>query len=223
VVKKKVDLGGKFKHWAGCTLNNYSQEDIDWFETVLQPMATYYVVGKEVGEKGTPHLQFMFSLKKPMFLKKMVALFLKIPHIEMKRTKVSMERASNYCKKGEQSKAEWKKHHEDGKNYGKNADFFEWGELPDDPNVAGGAATKQKYEDAWENASQDKFEDIDAELKIKHYNTLKKVCKDKRKKPATLNHSDADTPNEWIYGKTEIFGLTKRLMNHLKEDLSRFV
>lgn len=36
-----------------------------------------------------------------------------------------------YCMKGQQSKAEWEKEHENGPNWGKNADFWEYGTLPE--------------------------------------------------------------------------------------------
>jgi len=37
--------------------------------------------------------------------------------------------AANYCKKGEQSKAEWRQEGTNGKNYGKNAIVYEFGRL----------------------------------------------------------------------------------------------
>lgn len=40
------------KHWAGCTLNNYTDTDLVKFEVCIQPIATWYIVGKEVGESG---------------------------------------------------------------------------------------------------------------------------------------------------------------------------
>ena len=47
----------------------------------------------------------------------------------MEEREGSSLRASNYCKKGEQSKEEWKEHHEEGPNFGKNSIFEEKGEL----------------------------------------------------------------------------------------------
>jgi len=40
----------KAKHWAGCTLNNYTPQDEARFLANIQPLADYYVYGKEVIE-----------------------------------------------------------------------------------------------------------------------------------------------------------------------------
>lgn len=88
------------KHWAGCTLNNYTPLDIMTFAVAVQPLADYYVYGKEVGENGTPHLQFMVCFKKQMYLSQITKLFQSKPHWEIKHSKSSMKRASDYCKKG---------------------------------------------------------------------------------------------------------------------------
>jgi len=43
------------------TLNNYTPEDVAWLRTVNAKL-NYLIVGHEVGENGTPHLQIYFQL-----------------------------------------------------------------------------------------------------------------------------------------------------------------
>lgn len=86
------------KFWCG-TLNNYDEEDFVFITLLCERKLhglTYGVVGREIGESGTPHLQayFEFDVKKRLStLKK----FLVSYHLE--RRKGSAVEASDYCKK----------------------------------------------------------------------------------------------------------------------------
>lgn len=90
----------------------------------------YLIAAKEVGESGTPHIQGYCELTKPPIkfnrLKK-VALFSKA-HIEKRAG--TAKKAADYCRKGEQSHAEWTEEGIKGPNFGKNAIILEeFGEL----------------------------------------------------------------------------------------------
>jgi len=87
----------KAKHWAGCTLNNYTAQDEAKFIVLIQPLADYYVYGREVGDSGTPHLQFMVCFKKQTSLT--ACLKIHKCHWEVKSSKSTMVEASDYCKK----------------------------------------------------------------------------------------------------------------------------
>jgi len=191
------------KHWAGCTLNNYTPTDEAKFLTLIQPKADYYIYGKEVGENGTPHLQFMLCLKTRIKLSGLKKIF-PTAHLEIKSKFSSMADASNYCKKGDQSHAEWLLHKTAGPNFGVNANFIEWGVLPKDQQVAGGQAVKDKFAEAKACAEEDRLDDIDPEILIKHYTNLKRIRSDKRNKkiPTDLNWiRGKDCPNVWYWGK----------------------
>lgn len=111
------------------TWNNYPIDGVEQCQKFFES-AQYYVIGKEVGESGTPHLQMYVYFKNAVSFDSLQKKLNKC-HIERKCPKSTPKRASDYCKKGEQTKAEWHALHETGPNFGKNADFIEEGELPE--------------------------------------------------------------------------------------------
>ena len=87
---------------------------------------TYCVFGVERGELGTQHLQGYVEFKdKKLF--GTVQKQLEYSHFEPRWSTAAA--AANYCKKGEQSKAEWKTYQEEGPHWGMNAVVEEWGEI----------------------------------------------------------------------------------------------
>jgi len=91
--------GPKAKHWAGCTLNNPTAADEACWLAKIQPLADYYVYGKEIGASGTPHFQFMVCFKTQKALTAVKKLFPTQAHWEMKLSTSTMKQASDYCKK----------------------------------------------------------------------------------------------------------------------------
>jgi len=82
------------KHWA-FTLNNYTDDDLSRFSQPI-PGTTYHVVGLEVGESGTPHLQGHVS----MAVKKRLAFMRSLipgAHLTVAR---NLAASILYCKKG---------------------------------------------------------------------------------------------------------------------------
>lgn len=92
------------------THNNYEDGDIEKIKA--WDGIAYGVIGKEVGESGTPHLQGYIKLAKRSALKtvtdKLQELLGRRPHCE--KTRGSPKQASDYCKK--------------------DGDFVEWGDMP---------------------------------------------------------------------------------------------
>ncbi|ALE29606.1 replication associated protein [Lake Sarah-associated circular virus-10] len=91
------------------TLNNYTEEEYDVIHSLSLSQYKYIVVGKEVGESGTNHLQgyiYFVNAKSMSAVKKMIS---KRCHLES--AKGSPLQAATYCKKD-------------------NNDYYENGELP---------------------------------------------------------------------------------------------
>lgn len=76
------------------TLNNYSNDEYQHLLSL--DIFKYLIVGREVGEQGTPHLQGYGTLKNRMRVKKLKG-FLKRYHIE--KRKGTHAQAADYCKK----------------------------------------------------------------------------------------------------------------------------
>ncbi len=92
--KKKAPAQGQRLRNVCFTWNNYP----DGWETVLQgmPNATYVIVGEEIGEEGTKHLQGYAELSKQTYfsvLKKWC------PQMHLESRRGSQTQAIDYCKK----------------------------------------------------------------------------------------------------------------------------
>lgn len=55
--------GSKRFYWD-IVLNNYTLEECESVKVIFDEIADAYIIGKEVGSQGTPHLQMMIKLKK---------------------------------------------------------------------------------------------------------------------------------------------------------------
>lgn len=180
------------KHWV-FTVNNYGDEDCSQFED-LKEFATYYVYGKEISDSGTEHLQCYFAFKKTIYLTQLKRYWPR-GHFEVMQTK-RPEIAANYCKKGEQSHEEWSKLGTKGPNFGKNAEWTEFGEISESQAAAGNRENKNIWIEARENAMQGNFEKIPPHILIPNYGSFKKFHFDHQPRPEDLD----DCCGEWIWG-----------------------
>lgn len=81
------------------TLNNYSDTEFSNIKNFCAECAKEYIVGEEIGENNTPHLQGYMSLKKKLRITSLH----KIPGFErchFEETKGSKEQNFKYCSKG---------------------------------------------------------------------------------------------------------------------------
>jgi len=191
----------KAKHWAGCTMPNPTDADFKAIEAI-KPLVDYFVFGKEIGAGGLAHLQFMVCFKTQRTLTAVKKLFPTQAHWEVKSSRSTMKRSSDYCKKGDQSKDEWEEWHEAGIHFGQNADFIEYGTLPLDQKTAGLKVIADNYADTIAKAKTGNIEDILPEHQLKYYGTIKKMQADHKKMPENLTWKDNEPPNLWIHGKT---------------------
>lgn len=81
------------KRWC-FTLNNYSDEE---FSRILEIPSKYLVVGKEVGESGTPHLQGFIIFETNQRFNHVKNLIGTRAHLEVARG--TSQQASQYCQK----------------------------------------------------------------------------------------------------------------------------
>lgn len=155
------------------TLNNYTDPDAADADA-LQQATVYTVMGKEVGEQGTPHLQGYSYFKQPQTLKKMKEY---LPRAHFEPARGTPQQAADYCKK--------------------EGSFMEFGTLPMSQKRKGELG-KEFWDDVLEKAKRGKFEEIDSKVQISHYRSLKAIAADHRTMPDDLDCHD----NLWYWGDT---------------------
>jgi len=160
----------KFKNYV-FTLNNYSVEE----EEALKKLECKYICfGKEIAPTTkTPHLQGMVCFQNQRSFDQVKSIFPIRTHLEPMRGRV--EQSQVYCKK--------------------DGTWFENG-IPPQSNKKNGEIEKERYEDAWKLAKEGKIEEIDADLRIRHYHTIKRIYKDYQVRPEDKDH----TTGYWFHG-----------------------
>lgn len=152
------------------TWNNYPEDA----EKYLRSLAgvKYCCGGYEVGESGTPHIQgwIVFQVQKVWST---IHKVLPGCHVEAARCE---EALLKYCQK-------------DGK-------WFEFGTRPVSKKRKGEMEV-ERYQRAWDLAKEGKLDEVDADLRVRHYSTLKRIRADN---PPPVESLDGDLANEWIYG-----------------------
>lgn len=166
-----MSVNPKNRKWC-FTINNYTEEELNHIKEGDE--YRYVIIGKEVGEGGTPHLQGFIVFNNHRRLNSVKSVVGARAHLEIARG--SVEQNVRYCSK--------------------EGDYLESGERPAS-QAEKGAANKRRYEDAWNAASEGNLDEIDADLRIRHYSTLKRIRMDKI---AERNLEDTLDTMDWYCG-----------------------
>lgn len=152
----------KTRAWA-FTINNYNADE----ERILHELqCQYIVVGREVGELGTPHLQGYVYFSTQRYLNG-VKNILRRAHWEEARADANTN--FNYCSKG--------------------GDFWTRGDMPM-TQAAKGKVEQERWKTAWIEAKNGNLDAIDYDIRFRHYSTIKQVAKDYMAKPADNDKMD---------------------------------
>jgi len=168
-------MSGVSKRWC-FTINNPEKKKEEYSEEWKQ-FVRYLIMGDEIGESGTSHIQgFAYFLvdKRLSALKKLHP----TAHWEIARG--SNAQAAEYCKK--------------------DGHFIVIGELPGDKGDAGGAANQRRYITALDSARRADIDTIDADLLVRHYNTWNRIAQDYAAIPLSLP-SDSKV-GYWVWGQS---------------------
>lgn len=172
-----------------CVINNYTTQDIAWFD---QLVTRYRCYGLEVASTGTPHIQGYMYFTSPRSFAAVKACH-PIAHWEVAKGTPAQNRT--YCFKGEMTKEEWDDQGAAHPKYGTDARTFEDGDLPaqgtrSDIAVLAEAAANQ--------ATDSQLFDLAPKTYIQCYRALAHVRAIKRKKP-----EDCPCEGHWFVGSTE--------------------
>lgn len=172
------------------TYNNYDEGGI----ARIQALQTKYLVfGKEVGESGTPHLQGLVVFSNARSVTAVRKLLVGC-HVEVAKDAV---KAAVYCKKGVQAHSEWSELGVDGPDYGKEADIYERGAAPMS-QAEKGEANKERWKRAFESAKAGEFDEIDADIRLKYFGTIKRIRAEYQNELPSMEKLDF----HWFVGTT---------------------
>lgn len=152
------------------TINNYTQQD---FTDCWNAKCTYLTYGREVGAEGTPHLQGYIYCKNVVAR---TAVSKMLPRAAIFKQKGTCDQAINYC-------------HED------DLIPFSKGKRPMSQKEKGDTQAN-RWKRTRQLAREGNEDDIDDELYLRYYSTIKKIKVEHAPKPATLDN----TVGHWYVG-----------------------
>lgn len=163
----------KSRSWC-FTINNYTEQE---YESLFEDhnSVKYMIVGKEVGENQTPHLQGYVWCKNQIRMATVKTIVGSRAHLEI--AKGNHEQNFKYCSK--------------------DGDFKEVGTRPIMPKQKG-EMERKRYADAWDLAKAGEMESIDADIRMRYYGTIKRIRHDTLTSRGGLE--DTEEQMEWYYG-----------------------
>jgi len=157
------------------TLNNYSE---DVYQHLLSVECKYVVIGKEVGESGTPHLQGFISFKDAKSLSSLKKINVHA-HWEMCKGLPSQNRT--YCIK--------------------DGNFEEVGTIPKDPTDKG-KMEQEAWADALKCVQEGRLEDVRPDILCRNLKQVEYAADRIRANKRKLEDLSGEVVNEWIWGPT---------------------
>lgn len=156
------------RNWC-FTLNNPTEAEASLF---ANSDYKYFIIGKEVGESGTPHFQgyIIFKTNKRLSAVKKIS---ERAHWEPRRG--THEEARDYCKK--------------------DGDFQQAGEEPLS-STDKGQGEKRRWEEAFQLAKEGRIDEVPGDIALRCYRTLKEIAKDHLSLPPSIDLLE----NEWHWG-----------------------
>lgn len=167
------------RHWC-FTHNNYTDDQYDVYVAFELPY--HVVIGKEVGEEGTPHLQGYFAFKNAVTG---ASLMNRFPDAWFNPC-VLPAKYVEYCKK-------------DGVVYERGEPVLSGR----DRGCAGGDANRNRWDHARQLAMLGKVGEIESELMVKHYRSFQAIAKDFQTRPDHLPAGSGKI-GVWFYGSTGV-------------------
>lgn len=152
-------------------MNNYTPET---YEAIKAIDCKYLVVGREIGDSGTPHLQGYIVFLNQKTLSAAKSQIPQNPHLEVAAG--NSKQNFDYCTKEDE-------------------EFFEKGDRPLTPKEKGDTEYK-RYERAWEQAKAGDIDEIDPDIRMRLYGTIKRIRADYQLVPASLPELDF----WWFFG-----------------------
>jgi len=151
------------------TINNYTARSTP---SLAGTGACYLLFGREVGDSGTPHLQGFIHYANARTVRSVIG---KLPGAHVEKALGTYSQNRTYCTKG--------------------GDFDEFGEPPSDP-AEGGEQEKERWTRALQRAKEGKVEEIDADILIRYYSSIKRIRVDFRIKPSAI----PEVCGIWVFG-----------------------
>lgn len=161
------------QHWI-FTINNYTASSTPVFD---EKVHDYMILGREVGEKGTPHIQGYVKFKIMKRFQTVKKLF-PLAHIEPMYS--TPDACIKYCQK--------------------EGDFDEFGVVPETRKSAASKKMKRNWEDAWQAAKEGRIEDIPTSMRFQYYSAIKRIRQDYPDTPNDLE----DPCGLWFYGPSGV-------------------
>jgi len=178
-------------------INNYTPEEV---EVVKGWDCKYLIFGKEIGEEGTPHLQGYVCFENQMTLSALKKKY-SVRNNHWEPARGTPQRASDYCKKGLQSHAEFDELGLEGPNYGRDADVFEKGTRPLSPPEKG-TGEKRRWEAAFCAVKEGRLEDVPADILCTKLKSVEYAVKRVAAAKWDLSTIPGGRPHRWVYGQS---------------------